>query len=93
VTSPKAKSTVAADAIAVKWDAYPDAAYYKMSISADGTDGSETIYDFVNRRVDEPAFTLDKPLKPGKYNVRIDAFNANDRKLAQSGDIVQFTVK
>jgi hypothetical protein len=93
VVSPKAGSTVAPDAIALKWDAYPDAAYYKLSVNADGTDGSETVFDFVNKRVDDPAFTLDKPLKTGKYSIRIDAFNANDRKLAQSSSDIKFTVK
>lgn len=93
VTSPKAGSTVAPDAIALKWDAYPDAAYYKLSVNVDGTDGSETVFDFVNKRVDDPAFTLDKPLKAGKYSIRIDAFNANDRKLSQSSNDIKFSVK
>src|SRR5688572_30317187 len=77
VMTPKAGSTVAPDGIAVKWDAYPDAEYYKLSINADSSSGAETVYDFINKRVDDPAFTLDKPLKPGSYTVRIDVFNAN----------------
>jgi hypothetical protein len=93
VTSPKAGSTVAPDAIALKWDAYADAAYYKLSINADSSSGAETVYDFINKRVDDPGFTLDKPLKTGKYSIRIDAFNANDRKLAQSSSDIKFTVK
>lgn len=93
VVSPKAGSTVAPDGIAVKWDAYPDAAYYKLSINADTASGAETVYDFISKRVDDPGFTLDKPLKPGSYTVRIDVFNANDRKLAQSSNDIKFAVK
>lgn len=93
VVSPKAGSTTAPDGIAVKWDVYPDAAYYKLSVHADTASGAETVYDFINKRVDDPGFTLDKPLKPGSYTVRVDVFNANDRKLAQSSNDIKFTVK
>ncbi len=93
IASPKAGSTVAPDSIAVKWDAYPDAAYYKLSISADSSTGAETVYDFINKRVDDPAFTLDKPLKPGTYTCKVEAFNANDRRLSQSSNDIKFTVK
>src|SRR3712207_2469895 len=36
--------------------------------------------------------TLDKPLKPGKYNIRVEAFNGNDIKLAHNATQVDFTV-
>jgi len=91
IVSPKAGAKVAAEGIEVKWEPYPDAAYYKFSINA-GT-GGETEYDFINKRVDDPSYILDKPLKPGSYTVKVDAFNANDRKLAQSSDDIKFTVK
>ncbi len=93
VTSPKASARVAPENIAVKWDAYPDAAYYKMSIHADTKSGAKANYDYINRRVDDPTFTLDKPLEPGNYTVRVDAFNGNDKKLAQSSRDMKFTVK
>lgn len=93
VTSPKASARVAPENIEVKWDAYPDAAYYKMSIHADSKSGAKPNYDYINRRVDDPSFTLDKPLEPGNYTVRIDAFNGNDRKLAESSRDMKFTVK
>jgi hypothetical protein len=93
VSSPKAGSKVAPENIEVKWDAYPDAAYYKMSIHADTASGAETEYDFINKRVDDVTFTLDKPLKAGAYSVEIDAYNANDRKLAQSSSDLKFSVK
>ena len=93
ISNPKAGSKVAPENIEVKWDAYPDAAYYKMSIHADTGSGAETDYDLINKRVDDVAFTLDKPLKAGSYSVKIEAYNANDRKLAQSSDDMKFSVK
>jgi hypothetical protein len=93
LTAPKAGSKVAAENIEVKWDVYPDAAYYKMSIHADSTTTAKTDLDFVGKRVDDPTFVLTKPLPPGDYTVRIDAFNANDRKLAQTSNDFKFTVK
>ncbi|HYP52906.1 MAG TPA: hypothetical protein VEQ42_05165 [Pyrinomonadaceae bacterium] len=90
--SPKAGSKLAADAIEVKWDSYPDAAYYKMSIYADTNSGAKPEYDFIGRRVDGQSFTLDKPLTPGAYTCRVEAYNGNDIKLAQSTGDIKFTV-
>lgn len=92
VLSPKAAAKVGGDGIAVKWEAYPDAAYYKFGVYADSASGAETNNDFINKRVDGVEFTLDKPLKPGSYSVKIDAFNAMDIKLAQSSSDMKFTV-
>ena len=90
LVSPKAGSKIAADGIEIKWEPYPDAAYYKFSINADT---GETEYDFINKRVDDTSYVLDKALKPGSYRVEVEAFNANDHKLAQSADDIKFTVK
>jgi len=90
--SPKAGSKVAAAGIEVKWDAYPDAAYYKYSIHADSSSGAETDFDHINKRVDGTSITLDKPLTPGNYTAKVEAFNANDRKLSQTSQDMKFTV-
>lgn len=90
--SPKANAKVAAAGTEVKWDSYPDAAYYKMSVYADTGSGAKPEYDFIGRRVDDTSFTLDKPLTPGTYTVRVEAFNGNDVKLAQSTGDIKFTV-
>jgi hypothetical protein len=90
--SPKASAKVAATGTEVKWDAYPDAAYYKMSVYADTGSGAKPEYDFIGRRVDGTSFTLDKPLSPGTYTVRVEAYNGNDIKLAQSSGDIKFTV-
>jgi len=94
LVSPKAGSKIAGEGIEVKWEPYPDAAYYKFSIHADTSSGGETVYDYINKRVDdESSFVLDKPLKAGSYSVEVNAFNANDKKLAQSSDDIKFSVK
>jgi hypothetical protein len=91
LTSPKAGSKIAPEGIEVKWDAYADAAYYKLSVFADTNSGAQPNYDYINRRVDGLAFALDKPLTPGSYNVRVEAFNGNDAKLSQSSNDIKFT--
>ena len=93
VAAPKAGAKVAPENVEVKWDAYPDAAYYKLSVYADTATGAEAPYDYIGRRVEETSVVMDKPLKPGSYNTKIEAYNANDRKLAQSAKDLKFTVK
>lgn len=90
--SPKAGAKVAASNIEVKWDAYPDAAYYKFSIHADSSSGATTEYDYINKRVDGTSFVLDKPLTAGSYTCQVQAFNSNDVKLSESADDIKFTV-
>ena len=93
VVSPKAGAKVSPDNIEVKWDSYPDAAYYKLSIYADTATGAETNYDYINKRIDGTSDTLDKPLKAGSYRVAINAYNSGDIKIAESPDDIKFTVK
>ena len=92
VLNPKAGSKIGGSNIEVKWDAYPDAAYYKMSIYADLSSGAETNYDYINKRVDGLSYVLDKPLAPGTYTVKVEAYNGHDIKLAESSDDIKFTV-
>ena len=90
--SPKAGSKIGPADIELKWAPYADAAYYKFSIYADTASGAETNYDYINKRVDGVSYTLDKPLAPGSYTVKVEAYNGNDTKLAQSQDDIKFTV-
>lgn len=90
--SPKAGSKTGPNSIEVKWASYPDAAYYKFSINADSSTSAKTDYDYISKRVDGLSFVLDKPLSPGTYNVRVEAYNNNDMKLSQSSDDIMFTV-
>ncbi len=92
LVSPKSGAKVPAEGLEVKWDAYPDAAYYKVSLFADTASGAKANYDYINKRVDGESMAVETPLEPGTYSCRIDAFNANDRKLAQTPDDLSFTV-
>jgi hypothetical protein len=92
LVSPKAAAKIPAEGIEVKWESYPDAAYYKFSIHADSATTAKTEYDYINKRVDGTSFVLDKPLAPGSYSVQVTAFNGNDRKLADSSSDIKFTV-
>ncbi|HKS27919.1 MAG TPA: hypothetical protein VJS44_08875 [Pyrinomonadaceae bacterium] len=90
--TPKAGAKISPDNIEVKWDAYPDAAYYKFSIYADTSSGAKTEFDYINKRVDGLSYTLDKPLTPGSYTCKVEAFNGDDIKLSQSSSDIKFSV-
>jgi hypothetical protein len=90
--SPKAGAKVGPSNIEVKWDSYPDAAYYKFSIYADSSSGASTEYDYINKRVDGLSYVLEKPLSPGSYTCKVEAYNSNDVKLSQSASDIKFTV-
>jgi hypothetical protein len=92
VSSPKAGSKVAGKGIEAKWEAYPDAAYYKMSVHGDSASGAKTILDYVNKRVDGTSFVMDEELAPGKYTFSVTAYNANDIKLSESSSDIKFDV-
>jgi hypothetical protein len=90
--SPKAGAKVAANNLEVKWESYPDAAYYKFSLNADSSSGAETNYDYINKRVDGTSYVLDKPLATGTYTCTVTAYNRNAVKLAESPSDMKFTV-
>lgn len=90
--NPKAGAKIAPDNLEVKWESYPDAAYYKFSIYADSSSGATANYDYINKRIDGTSYVLDKPLGGGSYRIVVIAFNSNDIKIAQSADDLKFTV-
>ncbi len=90
--SPKSGAKVPAGSMEVSWEPYPDAAYYKVSVHGDSQSGAKTDLDFVGRRVDGTALTVDKPLPAGTYRPFVDAFNSSDRKLSQSSRDIKVTV-
>jgi hypothetical protein len=87
--SPKAGSKVSGDKLELKWDAYPDATYYKFSIFSDDASVSSP---YVNERVDGTSFTIDKTLEKGTYRWQVEAYNSSDKKLAESSRDIKFTV-
>jgi len=89
ILNPKAGAKTSSAGLELKWEPYPDAAYYKFSIYPDD---SSITSPYVNERVEAASYALDKPLEKGVYRWRVDAFNKDDRKLAESADDIKFTV-
>ena len=89
-TNPKAGAKVSSDGFELKWEAYPDEAYYKFSTYAD--DASVTS-PYVNERVEGTTFSVSKPMPKGTYRFQVTAYNKDDRKLSESSSDVKFTVQ
>lgn len=87
--NPKAGAKVSAQNLELKWEAYPDAAYYKFSIYPQD---SSITSPYVNERVEGSSFHIDKPLQKGEYRWQVEAFNSADKKLAESPEDMKFTV-
>ena len=89
VVNPKAGAKVSAQNLELKWEAYPDAAYYKFSLYPEEMSVTSP---YVNERVEGTSFALDKPLQKGTYRWQVDAYNGADQKLSESSDDIKFTV-
>lgn len=89
VLNPKAGSKVSAAGLELKWQEYPDAAYYKLSLYP--SDSSVTS-PYIGQRVEATSFAADKPLPKGEYRIQLEAYNEDDQKLAESARDVKFTV-
>src|SRR5262245_29088943 len=87
--SPKAAEKINTQTPELKWESYPDAAYYKLSVNA-----NDHLVEspYVNKRVDGTSFSVDKPLQSGTYRWKVEAYNSDNRKLSESGDDIEFTV-
>lgn len=87
--NPKAGAKVAAQDLELKWEPYPDAAYYKFSTYAED---SSVTSPYINERVEGTSFAMNKPLPKGIYRFQVTAFNKDDRKISESSDDIKFTV-
>ena len=87
--NPKAGAKVSAQNLELKWETYPDAAYYKFSIFAEE---SSVTSPYINQRVEGTSFSLDKPLAKGTYRWQVEAFNSADKKLSESSNDINFTI-
>jgi len=86
---PKAGSKVSLQNLEVKWEPYPDAAYYKFSIYAEDAAATSP---YVGERVDGTSFTIEKPLSKGTHRWQVTAYNGADKKLAESSRDIKFTI-
>lgn len=87
--NPKAGSKVSAQKLELKWDAYPEAAYYKFTISPEEMSVTSP---YINERVDATSFVIDKPLPKGTYRWQVEAYNSANQKLSESDSDIKFTV-
>ncbi len=87
--NPKAGSIVSGQDLELKWEAYPDAAYYKFSLS--NNDHMATS-PYTNERVEGTSFKVTKPLDKGSYRWKVEAYNSKDKKLSETADDINFTV-
>ncbi|HEX8146207.1 MAG TPA: carboxypeptidase-like regulatory domain-containing protein [Pyrinomonadaceae bacterium] len=87
--NPKAGSKVSAQGLELKWQEYPDAAYYKLSLYP--SEASVTS-PYIGHRVEATSFPADKPLPKGEYRIQVEAYNGSDQKLAESARDIKFTV-
>jgi len=88
ITNPKAGAKVDAKNLELKWDAYPDAAYYKVSLYPD----AGGLPPISGERVEEATYAVTEELASGKYRIRVEVYNAADRKLAESSNDIKFTI-
>jgi hypothetical protein len=87
--SPKAGARVSAQNLELKWEPYPDAAYYKLSLRAEDP---AVLSPYARERVEVTSFAVDKPLQKGTYSWQVEAYNDSDQKLSESDTGIKFTV-
>jgi hypothetical protein len=87
--NPKAGSKVSAQGLELKWQEYPEAAYYKLSLYPSEAGVTSP---YIGQRVEATTFPADKPLPKGEYRVQLEAYNGSDQKLAESAKDIKFTV-
>ncbi len=89
VLNPKAGSKVSVQGLELKWQDYPDAAYYKLSLYPSEMSVTSP---YIGQRVEATTLAVDKPLPKGEYRIQLEAFNDSDEKLAESARDLKFTV-
>jgi hypothetical protein len=89
LVNPKAGAKVSAQNLELRWEPYPDAAYYKFSIYPEEVSVTSP---YINERVAGASFSIDKPLEKGTYRWQVNAYNSADRKLAESSNDIKFTI-
>lgn len=89
VLNPKAGSTVSGQDLELKWQPYPDAAYYKFTLYPND---HQITPPYINQRVDDASFKVNKQLEKGTYRYKVEAFNSSDKKLSETSDDIEFTI-
>src|SRR5215212_4595190 len=72
VVNPKAGSSVSGQDVELRWEPYPDAAYYKFTLYPDD---HKINPPYMNERVEAASFKVNKPLEKGTYRYTVEAYN------------------
>lgn len=86
-TSPKNESALKESKPTLSWDAYPDASYYKITLHPDKGD-----FIYLDRKVEDTKITVENDLVDCRYDFKVEAYNKNDIKIAESSDRVNFNI-
>lgn len=89
VLNPKAGSTVSGQDLELKWEPYPDAAYYKFTLYPDD---HQITPPYLNERVEAATFKVTKTLEKGTYRYTVEAYNSSNKKLSETPDDIRFTI-
>lgn len=89
VLNPKAGSTVSGQDLELKWEPYPDAAYYKFTLYPDN---HQITPPYMNERSESATFKVNKQLEKGTYRYTVEAYNSSDKKLSETPDDIKFTI-
>jgi len=89
VLNPKAGSTVSGQDLELKWEPYPDAAYYKLTLYPDD---HQITPPYIKERVEAATFKVNKTLEKGTYRYQVEAYNSSDKKLSETPDDIRFTI-
>ncbi len=85
----KANAKIDAKDFELKWEKYPDAAYYKFGLYPAE---SSVTSPYINQKAEGETFKFEKPLTAGKYRLKMDAYNSNDVKLSGLKEDIEFSV-
>src|SRR6185295_974114 len=88
LVNPKPGSKVSQN-LELKWQEYPDAAYYKFSLFSED---SKITSPYINERSESTSYVLEKPMPKGTYRIEIEAYNSDDRKLSETSNDLKMTV-
>lgn len=87
--SPKDNAKVSASDLTIKWEAYPEAVYYKLYLTPEEYDAES---NFAESRIEANEYKVNKTLKAGGYTLRLEAFNNRNIKLAELREDITFNV-
>jgi hypothetical protein len=82
ILNPKNNSKSPAENLELKWQDYEGATYYKLNLTWSGKEYKASPY--VAEKVEGSSLIVDKPLDDGEYWLSVDAYNADDIKIATS---------